>query len=514
MGAPLSAGAYFWRALVGMAMDKQLSQRNFGRLALALLAVGFALLGAAFFASVNLTRVSQRSDQMVQHTFQVMTEISNLNVHVERAETAVRGYLLAPDPERARNSRTTADLIPDSLAQVATLTTDNAAQQSHLDALQPVLLEELATLDRIMDLATGGDVATARATFIEFAKRHTVTEIRKRTDAMTDAERKLLGTRQVTATRDVGRLQSGLAIAGALLVMVGLGAAYLVWRYTRELVASRERLHFLNSDLEGAVKERTADLTRANQEIQRFAYIVSHDLRSPLVNVMGFTSELERADKVVETFVGKIEQSHPDLVTDEVRLAAREDLPEAIGFIRSSTQKMDRLINAILTLSRQGRRTLNPEPLAMDRIMGDIVDSLAKVADERDAAITVAAPLPALHHDRLAIEQIFSNLIENATKYLRPGVPGTIVVRGTADARRARFEVQDNGRGVDPNDHERIFELFRRSGVQDQRGEGIGLAHVRALAYRLGGSVTIASELGQGSTFIVDLPVKFSGEGE
>ena len=495
-------------------MDKQLSQRNFGRLALALLTVGFALLGAAFFASVNLTRVSQRSDHMVQHTFQVMTEIGNLNVHVERAETAVRGYLLAPDPERARNYRTNADLIPDSLARVATLTTDNAAQQSRLDALQPVLLEELATLDRIMDLATGGDVATARATFIEFAKRHTVTEIRTRTDDLSNAERKLLGTRQVTAARDVGRLQSGLAIAGALLVMVGLGAAYLVWRYTRELVASRERLNFLNSDLEGAVKERTADLIRANQEIQRFAYIVSHDLRSPLVNVMGFTAELERADKVVETFVGKIEQSHPDLVTDAVRLAAREDLPEAIGFIRSSTQKMDRLINAILTLSRQGRRTLNPEPLVMERIMGDIVGSLAKVADEREATITVAAPLPALHHDRLAIEQIFSNLIENATKYLRPGVPGTIVVRGSADARRARFEVQDNGRGVDPNDHERIFELFRRSGVQDQRGEGIGLAHVRALAYRLGGSVTIASELGEGSTFFVDLPVKFSGEGE
>ena len=493
-------------------MDKQLSQRNFGRLALALLGVGFALLAAAFFASVSMTRSSQNSAALVQHTFQVLTAVGDLDIHVERGETALRGYLLVPDPEREKIYRTNIDAVPDALAQVADLTVDNPVQQQRIDDLQPLLLEEMATLDRIMDLATGGDIEQARETFVEFAPRHTVTEIRKRADALSNAERTLLRDREAVATRNVGRLQQGLGLAGLMLVLVGLGAAYLVWGYTRELVTSRQRLHLLNTDLEGAVRERTRDLTRANQEIQRFAYIVSHDLRSPLVNVMGFTSELERADKVVEAFVGKVEQAQPDLVTEDVRLAAREDLPEAIGFIRSSTQKMDRLITAILTLSRQGRRTLNPEPLAMDQIMSDIADSLAKLAEERVATITIAKPLPAITHDRLAIEQIFSNLIENATKYLRPGVPGEIVIRGTSDPRRARFEVVDNGRGVDANDHERIFELFRRSGIQDQRGEGIGLAHVRALAYRLGGSVTIHSTLGQGSTFIVDLPVKFAGE--
>ena len=495
-------------------MDKQLSQRNFGRLALTLLAIGFALLAAAFFASVSMTRSSQKSGALVEHTFQVMAEIGTLNVHVERAETAVRGYLLGPDPERAKTYRSNADAIPDALAKVADRTADNPAQQARVDHLQPLLLEELATLDRIMDLATGGDLAQARSTFVQFATRHTVTEIRQRADALSDSERALLSGRKATAARNVGRLQKGLGLAGLLLVLVGLGAAYLVWRYTRELVSSRQRLNMLNTDLEGAVRERTSDLIRANQEIQRFAYIVSHDLRSPLVNVMGFTAELERADQVLEKFVARVAEDSPDLVTDEVRFAAREDLPEAIGFIRSSTQKMDRLINAILTLSRQGRRTLNPEPLAMDKIVGDVIDGLAMIAEDRQASIRIEGALPTIVHDRLAIEQIFSNLIENATKYLRADVSGNIVVRGGSDGRRARFEVQDNGRGVDPNDHERIFELFRRSGVQDQRGEGIGLAHVRALAYRLGGIVTITSALGEGSTFIVDLPVKFIGEGE
>jgi signal transduction histidine kinase len=89
-----------------------------------------------------------------------------------------------------------------------------------------------------------------------------------------------------------------------------------------------------------------------------------------------------------------------------------------------------------------------------------------------------------------------------------------ISVRGTRIGNRVRFEVEDNGRGIAPEDHSRVFDLFRRSGQQDQQGEGIGLANVRSLAYRLGGNVTLRSTLSEGSTFIVELPVKSSVEGK
>ena len=79
-------------------------------------------------------------------------------------------------------------------------------------------------------------------------------------------------------------------------------------------------------------------------------------------------------------------------------------------------------------------------------------------------------------------------------------------VSGGSSGDRAWIEVADNGRGIDPRDHERVFDLFRRSGTQDQPGEGIGLAHVRALAYRLGGTITLRSALGEGATFRVSLP--------
>ena len=115
-------------------------------------------------------------------------------------------------------------------------------------------------------------------------------------------------------------------------------------------------------------------------------------------------------------------------------------------------------------------------------------------------------PLPGITSDRLAIEQVFGNVIENAVKYLDPARAGRIEVTGRVDGQRAIFEIADNGRGIDPRDHARIFDLFRRSGAQDQPGEGIGLAYVRAAVRNLGGDVTVDSVAGQGSTFRVTLP--------
>jgi signal transduction histidine kinase len=283
---------------------------------------------------------------------------------------------------------------------------------------------------------------------------------------------------------------------------------FLVRRSARARDAAEARLRDINLNLESTVEERTADLREANQEIQRFAYIVSHDLRSPLVNVMGFTSELDAATKAVSELIERVETRAPEAINAEAVQAAREDLPEAIAFIRAATAKMDRLINAILKLSREGRRVLSPEAIDMTAMVAGIRDSLAHVIDTKGIELAIE-PLPALTSDRVAVEQIFSNLIENATKYLEPSRSARIIVGGRRDGGRALYTVADNGRGIDPKDHARIFDLFRRSGRQDTAGEGIGLAHARALAIRLGGMIEVESELGQGATFRVSLPIQF-----
>jgi signal transduction histidine kinase len=167
---------------------------------------------------------------------------------------------------------------------------------------------------------------------------------------------------------------------------------------------------------------------------------------------------------------------------------------------------MDRLINAILKLAREGRRTIAAERIEPAQLVDTIIGAMQHIIDDRGAIVRVERPMPTIVTDRLALEQILSNLIENATKYLKPGRPGEIVVKGHTERNRVILSVIDNGRGIDPRDHQRVFDLFRRSGAQDQPGEGIGLAHVRALAYRLGGTIDVQSTLGDGATFRLNLP--------
>jgi signal transduction histidine kinase len=255
------------------------------------------------------------------------------------------------------------------------------------------------------------------------------------------------------------------------------------------------------------VHARTADLGRANEEIQRFAYIVTHDLRAPLVNIMGFTSELESCLVAIDEYVKRSDADGDDPVIAAARTASLEDLPEAIGFIRSSTRKMDGLINAILKLSREGRRVLKPEPIRLDALLETAAASVQHQVVEAGGEVVIEARVPQVISDRLALEQIFGNLLDNAVKYRAPDRPLHVHIRAKElRDRRILVEVVDNGRGIATQDHERVFDLFRRSGAQDQPGEGIGLAHVRTMVRSLGGAITLESEPGRGTTMRLDLP--------
>ena len=167
---------------------------------------------------------------------------------------------------------------------------------------------------------------------------------------------------------------------------------------------------------------------------------------------------------------------------------------------------MDNLINAILKMSREGRRQMTASDVDMRALLEAAADSVRHQVDETGGDIRVETPLPQIRSDQLALQQIFGNLVDNAVKYLDGARPADIALRGRSVRTGVEFDVADNGRGIAPDDHERIFELFRRSGTQDKPGEGIGLSHVRALVRRLGGEITVQSELGKGTTFRVSLP--------
>jgi hypothetical protein len=375
----------------------------------------------------------------------------------------------------------------------------------------------------VLDLAGEEKLTEANAIIKAGAGRDMMNRIRDLALEMRQEEHRLFLQRSAAADRSQS-LASIVTASGSGLVLILAGVSiFLVRRSARARDEAEARLRDTNLNLESTVDERTADLREANEEIQRFAYIVSHDLRSPLVNIMGFTSELEElrtdifrriatlasAAAPEKLIVESLKDQSDAPLFDESDKQLSQDFTEALGFIKSSIGKMDRLISAILNLTREGRREFQPVLIDTRELIENIVSTVAHQAAEAEAQIRIE-PLPEIVSDRLALEQIFSNLIDNALKYLKTGVPGDITVRGRQRLGFAIFEIADNGRGIDPKDHQRIFDLFRRAGTQDRPGQGIGLAHVRALVRRLGGTMSVASELGKGSTFTITLPAKWT----
>jgi signal transduction histidine kinase len=485
-----------------------------------LLAAGFLVLVAISATSVILVNEARNANSLVVHTIEVENQIDTLLLEIRRAESAARGYLLTLGPEfLGDHEAAVAGIIPD-IEKLGQLTSDNALQVENIGKLRAAIEARLGQFTREMAFVKQNQPAGAVQLVREAAAGDTPVMIRDLAVAMRGEEERLFALRTIDADR-TQQLASVVTIAGSSLV-IALAAIsiFLVRRSARARDAAEAMLRDNNLNLEATVDERTADLREANNEIQRFAYIVSHDLRSPLVNIMGFTSELEelRADIFRRiAALGRAAAAAPaPAVTSEAEPALEgedrqlsEDYSEALGFIKSSIAKMDRLITAILNLTREGRREFEPVRIDTRELIEGIVETVAHQAAEAQARIRIE-PLPAIVSDRLALEQIFSNLIDNALKYLKAGVPGDIAVRGRTKLGFAIFEVTDNGRGIDPRDHQRIFDLFRRAGTQDKPGQGIGLAHVRALVRRLGGTMSVQSELNQGSTFTITLPIAWA----
>jgi len=484
-----------------------------------LLSAAFLVLVAISAESIFIVNRARDDSAAVVHSVQVENQTNTLLLEIRRAESAARGYLLTKGAEFLSDHEAAVAQIGPELDKLAQLTRDNPVQVENVRKLRVAIETRLGQFAQEMQLVKRGEANNAAALVREAAADNTISTIRDVADAMRGEEQQLLALRTENADRSK-RLASIATVAGsALCIALVAISIFLVRRESRARDIAETRLRESNLNLEATVDERTADLREANDEIQRFAYIVSHDLRSPLVNIMGFTSELEelRGDifrRIValaritsaDATAPTLADAEPELEGEDKQLS--EDFSEALDFIKSSIAKMDRLITAILNLTREGRRQFEPVRIETRELIEAIVQTLAHQAADASAEIRVA-PLPPIVSDRLALEQIFSNLIDNAIKYLKPGVPGKIAVRGRTKLGFAVFEISDNGRGIDPKDHQRIFDLFRRAGTQDKPGEGIGLAHVRTLVRRLGGTMSVSSELNQGSTFTITLPINW-----
>ncbi len=491
-------------------------------LQISLLTAGLLILVGISASSLYLVYSLRDDADAIAHTLEVENQISLMLLQLRRAESAERGFLLTSRPEFLEDYNQSEAAIRPTYDRLKQLTADNPVQVRNLTEMLPLIERQLRDFSVAIGLARSGQQAEATKVVSDNATRQTTTTIREITSAMRVEEERLLALRSKGANRNQMLSAAATTVGSSAVLALALTAVVLVRRSRQARDEAEKQLRSLNANLENAVEERTTDLREANEEIQRFAYIVSHDLRSPLVNIMGFTSELEELREGIFRRIAELAartealENTPALATDGAALPVlygndkqlAEEFDEAITFIKSSIGKMDRLINAILHLTREGRREFKPERVDVGRLIETISETVAHQVDEANAEIKVE-PLPDIVSDRLALEQIFSNLIDNALKYLKPDVAGSIQVKGRRKTGYMIYDVVDNGRGIDPKDHQRIFDLFRRAGAQDRPGQGIGLAHVRALVRRMGGTLSVTSEPGKGSTFTVMLPSKW-----
>ena len=254
-----------------------------------------------------------------------------------------------------------------------------------------------------------------------------------------------------------------------------------------------------------------AELAEKNRELEHIVYVSSHDLRSPLVNVQGFSKELNYSLQELVSILQHEEISQE--VREKLSPIIETDIADSLTYIQASVLKMDSLLSGLLRLSRLGRAALKVETLNLNEMMSEIVK--ANEYRIKSARVTVEiGELPPCVGDSVQINQVFSNLVDNALKYLDPGRPGIIRVTGSVNGDSSVYCVEDNGVGIAEQDLEQVFEMFHQLNPKASTGEGLGLAVVRKILGRNNGRIWVESEPGVGSRFFVSLPAANDREPE
>lgn len=487
------------------------SRTNFIRSTVLALAAGALLLIAIIGSTLYLVYETQSYAEGAITSRRVRSAAADLLLTVQQAETSQRGYLLTSHEAFLGPYRqASAEMISKELSFEEAVR-NNPFIKIDLVQLQKQVASKAAELQRTIELAESGKRDEAMDMVRSGLGLTQMQEIQTTLRGVIESGDQRIADQVANQSRMAGILRV-VTICGAIAIAALLaGVTFIISRYVREIQNTQAELGAMNESLEGRVRERTEDLMQANQEIQRYAYIVTHDLRAPLVNIMGFTAELEGALNAISNYFKAENGNVSEDAKNQARLAIDEDLPEAITFIRSSTRKMDGLINAILKISRDGRRPLQPEPVDLETIVQASGEAIQHQLAEADGDIDISVKVGDFISDRFSIEQVVGNLFDNAVKYRDPTRPLELSLKAFQLNRfKIGIDITDNGRGIAPEDHERVFELFRRSGTQDMAGEGIGLAHVRSLVRNMGGEIKVKSELGKGTTFMIRLPQDLS----
>lgn len=431
---------------------------------------------------------SQYSQKWIVHTNAVKAQIYNVNESIIKAESLQRGYILSKDQNYRIDYKVTIKELFKEIEDLKKITQDNQTMQDYIERLQPLVDKRVTIMNTNLESYVVGTADQNRG----YAGRQNVLNLIASIDDVRDAmlleENRLLSER--TSTYDT------IYILSMFVLALGIGLMlYSLYMLRIRLLPLFSKLEQQNDDLEATaiatqkeieLKEEQMHLNddlilqleEKNSQLNQFAYIASHDLQEPL--------------RTVDNFIDLFQEDYGDRLDN--------DAIQYFNFIKGATSRMKALITGLLNYSRLGRSEVKSK-IELNKLLDEIkADFIIKI-NEKNASIT-SDILPTITGYPVELKQLFANLISNALKFMPPDRTPKIHISVKETKHQYTFKVEDNGLGIKKEHLSRIFSMFTRlHSARDYKGTGIGLAFCQKIVDLHKGKISVASEVGEGSTF-------------
>lgn len=427
-------------------------------------------------SAIAFYRIQQFADsaKLVSHTHLVIEKIHHLFSELKDAESAQRAYLITGDESFLEAHHTVVVSVPEDIADLKTLTADNPNQQQQISILEEMIDDRLHVLRLGIDMLANrqGISNDEVVALVRGDGRQTMTQLRIQMQRMIDTEEKLLKDRAELVEQNAASTKRWILFGNLLAVLLLLTA---IWMILREIehrrMAQRE------------IEKTAAQLELTNKELESFSYSVSHDLRSPLRAIDGYSRIFE------EDFADKLD--------DEGR--------RLLKVIRTSSKKMGQLIDDLLAFSRMGRKPVDFGRVDMNALVDDVWREVC--GEMSTPPVLKKEPLPSSWGDRALLRQVLLNLLANAVKYSSTKSEPVIEVFSRDQEHETLYSIRDNGVGFDMRFYNKLFGVFQRLHTEEEfPGTGVGLAIAQRVIVRHGGRIWAESKPDEYTIFNFSLP--------
>lgn len=460
------------------------------------IALGFVvatvLIASGFFISLYSYSQNGKDTERVEHTHEVMAGLNQTLSILKDIEAGSRGYVITGDKSFLEPYETALTAMPGQLAGLRQLMNDNSTQVKRVNKLEQLIKAKLAITKVRINTPLNDRVEGLKQS--QQAKQY-MDQIRRHVSVMIDTERSLMEVRNRQATRSF-RHTLILLFALSLLTFLTLAISYRVLE--QELVRRQQNEDQLRA-YELRLKEQIRQLEASNEELERFAFVASHDLQEPL--------------RKIQSFSALIIERYGNLFDGDSLLFMTK--------ISKSAERMSKLIKDLLNFSRVSNHREELKPVQLGDIIQRILDDQELRIKGMGVQVEVGQ-MPMINAVASQMDHLFTNLISNALKFVRPDVQPLLRIQARAidgevypelvpGRRYVEIVVADNGIGFDEKYLDHIFKVFQRlHGKSEFEGTGIGLAICKRVVVYHQGYITARSQPDQGTTFVVVLPESHS----